>query len=234
MSDAPTPDISVPLPPARLRMGGAHFRKDADFVAAGVRDVRLLRRRAGLTRKSRLLDWGCGAGRLAIGVKHLLGNVAEYHGIDVQPELLDWARDNLSDAHTRFTLVDQRNERYNPDGDETFAIPASPESVDVLYSYSVFSHMLAADVAGYSATIAKILAPQGRALVTVFVEDGVPDWTENPTDYRKLEWKGALHCVRYDRRFFEATLYDAGLAVDEFVYGRETDGQSMYVLRRRG
>lgn len=234
MSDAPTPDISVPLPPPRLRMGGAHFRKDADFVEAGVRDVRLLRRRAGLTRKSRLLDWGCGAGRLAIGVRHLLGNVAEYHGIDVQPELLDWARDNLSDAHTRFTLVDQRNERYNPDGDETFAIPAAPESVDVLYSYSVFSHMLPADVAGYSATIARILAPEGRALMTAFVEDGVPDCTENPTDYRKLEWKGALHCVRYDRRFFESTVYDAGLSVDEFVYGRETDGQSMYVLRRRG
>lgn len=234
MSDAPTPDISVPLPPARLRMGGTHFRKDADFVEAGVRDVRLLRRRAGLTRKSRLLDWGCGAGRLAIGVKHLLGNVAEYHGVDVQPELLDWARDNLTDAHTRFTLVDQRNERYNPDGDETFAIPTPADSVDVLYAYSVFSHMLAADVAGYSATIAKILAPQGRALMTAFVEEDVPDCVENPTDYRQLEWKGALHCVRYNRRFFESTVYDAGLAVDEFVHGRETDGQSMYVLRRRG
>lgn len=234
MTDAPTPDINVPLPPPRLRMGGAHFRKDADFIKAGVRDVRLLRRRAGLTRKSRLLDWGCGAGRLAIGVRHLLGNIEEYHGVDVQPELLDWARDNLTDAHTRFTLVDQRNERYNPDGDKTFAIPAQPGSVDVLYSYSVFSHMLARDVAGYSATIAKILAPEGRAMMTAFVEEDVEDCTENPTDYRKLEWKGALHCVRFNRRFFEATVYDAGLAVDEFVYGRETDGQSMYVLRRRG
>lgn len=234
MSDTPTPDISVPLPPPRLRMGGAHFRKDADFIESGVRDVRLLRRRAGLTRNSRLLDWGCGAGRLAIGVRRLLGNVADYHGVDVQPELLDWARDNLTDAHTRFTLVDQRNERYNPHGDETFAIPTPAESVDVLYSYSVFSHMTAADVAGYSATIASILAPQGRALMTAFVEEDVPDCVENPTDYRRLEWKGALHCVRFERRFFEATLHDAGLAVAEFVHGRETDGQSMYVLRRLG
>lgn len=230
----PTTLPDIPLPPPRLRMGGAHFRKDADFVEAGVRDVRMLRRRAGLTRKSRLLDWGCGAGRLAIGVKTLLGNVADYHGVDVQPELLGWAADNLTDEHTRFTLVDARNERYNPDGDATYDIPAEPGSVDVLYSYSVFSHMLTDDVAGYSRTIASILAPEGRAWMTAFVEEDVPDCVENPQDYLKLDWKGPLHCVRFDRRFFEATLWDAGLQVDEFVHGRETDGQSMYVLKRRG
>lgn len=233
MTEAVTPDSSIPLPPPRLRMGGAHFRKDADFVAAGVRDVRLLRRRAELTRRSRLLDWGCGAGRLAVGVRHLLGDVADYHGVDVQPDLLHWARDNLSGEHFRFTLVDQRNERYNPHGDATYDIPAEPGSVDVLYSYSVFSHMLTDDVAGYSRTIARILAPEGRALMTAFVEEDVADCAENPDDYRKLDWKGPLHCVRFERRFFEATLWDAGLAVAEFVHGRETDGQSLYVLRRR-
>ncbi len=214
-------------------MGGAHFRKDADFVAAGVRDVKLLRQRAGLGRRKRVLDWGCGAGRLAVGIKHLLGHVEDYHGVDVQPELLYWARDHLSDEHTRFTLVDQRNARYNPDGDVTFAIPADRGSVDVLYSYSVFSHMLTDDVAGYSRTIAEVLAPDGRALMTAFVEEDVPDCVENPEDYLKLEWKGALHCVRFNRQFFEQTIYDAGLAVEEFVHGKETDGQSMYVFSRR-
>lgn len=227
-------DLSaVPLPPPRLRMGGAHFRKDADFVAAGIRDVRLLRQRAGLGRRKRLLDWGCGAGRLAVGVKHLLGHVADYHGVDVQPELLAWAQENLAGEHFRFTLVDQHNARYNPDGQATYDIPAEPDSVDVLYSYSVFSHMLTDDVAGYAATIARILAPEGRALMTAFVEEDVPDCVENPQDYLKLDWKGALHCVRFNRQFFERTLWGAGLAVEEFVHGRETDGQSMYVLRRR-
>lgn len=228
-----TPDPSIPLPPYSLRMGGRHFKKDADFVAAGVRDVRLLRQRAGLGRRKRVLDWGCGAGRLAIGIKHLLGHVEDYHGVDIQPELLGWAKDNLTDEHTRFTLVDAHNARYNPDGAPSFEIPADDGSVDVLYAYSVFSHMLTHDLAGYGATIARILAPQGRAWVTAFVEEDVPDCVENPPDYLALEWSGALHCVRYDRRFLEATLWDAGLAVDEYVHGRETDGQSMYVLRRR-
>ncbi|WP_370248401.1 class I SAM-dependent methyltransferase [Nocardioides sp.] len=228
-----TPDPAIPLPPYTLRMGGKHFKNDVDFVAAGVRDARMLRSRTGMGRRKRVLDWGCGAGRLAIGIKHLMGHVEDYHGVDIQPPLLNWAKENLGDEHTRFTLVDAHNARYNPDGESHFEIPADPGSVDVLYAYSVFSHMLTHDIAGYGATIASILAPKGKAMMTAFVEEDVPDCVENPTDYLKLEWKGALHCVRFERHFFERTLWDAGLAVEEFVYGRETDGQSLYVFRRR-
>ena len=76
-ADQIAPDPAIPLPPYTLRMGGQHFKKDSDFVNAGVRDARVLRRRAGLGPRKRVLDWGCGAGRLAIGIKHLMGNVAD-------------------------------------------------------------------------------------------------------------------------------------------------------------
>lgn len=229
------PDPHIPLPPLHLRMGGKHFKDNGDFVRKAVRDVTVLEERAGLTTESRVLDWGCGAGRLAIGIRHKLGHVADYHGVDIQPKLLGWAKDKLTDEHTRFTLVDAHNARYNPDGEASFRIPGKSRTVDVLYAYSVLSHMLTDDLAGYGATIARLLKPgTGRAWVTAFVEDDVPDCVENPDDYRKLEWSGALHCVRYDRRFFEQTLWDAGLAVVEFVHGQETDGQSMYVLRAHG
>jgi cyclopropane fatty-acyl-phospholipid synthase-like methyltransferase len=223
-------DVDIPLPPPRLRMGGAHFATDEDFVAGGVRDVRLLAEVAGLERGSRLLDWGCGAGRLAIGVKHEWGHVADYHGVDVQKKLIRWAKNHLADDHTRFTLVDQHNDRYNPEGKPKRRIPADPGSVDVLYSYSVFSHMLTEDVAGYAQVMARVLAPGGRIWLTAFVEDDVPDCVENPQDYLKLDWRGPLHCVRFDRGFFESLVSAAGLRVDRFEHGQETDGQSMYVL----
>ena len=56
---------------------------------------------------------------------------------------------------------------------------------------------------------------------------------ENPEGYGPLEWLGRLHCVRYDRAHYESLVAATGLAVDRFEYGRETDGQSMYVLRHR-
>lgn len=217
-------------------MGGAHFKNDKEFIRTAVRDVKRLERLAGLSKDSRLLDWGCGAGRLAIGVRERYadagGRIAEYHGVDVQPELIEWASENLTAPGFRFTCVDVANERYNPSGQPDRTIAADPHSVDVFYAYSVFSHMNDDDTAAYLALIATALSPRGRAFVTCFVEEGVPDWTENPEGYGPLEWKGRLHCTRFARRYFENLVGAAGLAVDRFVYGRETDGQSLYILRK--
>jgi len=222
------------LPPGKYRMGGAHFKDDTAFVETAVRDVQRLENLAGLTRESRVLDWGCGAGRLAVGVREYFGQVADYHGVDIQPELIGWAEANLAGPGFRFTCLDVSNERYNPDGTPERTIGAAPGFVDVLYAYSVFSHMNDEDTASYLDLIATALSDDGRAFVTCFVEEGVPDWEENPTGYGPLEWKGRLHCTRFARRHFEEHVNAAGLAVDLFEYGRETDGQSLYVLRPLG
>ena len=216
-------------------MGGQHFKDDDAFIRTAVRDVKRLERFAGLNENSRLLDWGCGAGRLAIGVREnfTAGRIADYHGVDVQPELIEWASANLTAPGFRFTCVDVSNERYNPDGQPDRTIAADPGSVDVFYAYSVFSHMNDDDTPAYLRLIGQALSPQGRAFVTCFVEEGVPAWEENPVGYGPLEWKGRLHCTRFERRHFEDHVAEAGMAVDRFVHGRETDGQSLYILRKR-
>ena len=224
----------TPLPPGKYRMGGAHFKDDQAFIKTAVRDVKRLERLADLNENSRLLDWGCGAGRLAIGVRehYKSGRIADYHGVDVQPDLISWARDNLTAPGYRFTCVDVANERYNPAGLPERTIAADPGSVDVFYAYSVFSHMNDDDTPAYLKLIGEALSPNGKAFVTCFVEEGVPAWEENPEGYGPLEWKGRLHCTRFDRRHFEDHVTAAGMAVDRFVYGRETDGQSLYILKR--
>jgi SAM-dependent methyltransferase len=184
---------------------------------------------------SRLLDWGCGAGRLAVGVRERFetGRIADYHGVDIQPELIEWAEANLAGPGYRFTLLDVSNERYNPDGTPERTLGAEPGTVDVFYAYSVFSHMNDEDTPAYLRLIAEALAPGGKAFVTCFVEEDVEGWEENPEGYGPLEWKGRLHCTRFARWHFEDHVNAARLAVDRFEYGRETDGQSLYVLRKR-
>jgi cyclopropane fatty-acyl-phospholipid synthase-like methyltransferase len=224
---------TAPLPPGKYRMGGKHFKNDKAFIKTAVRDVKRLEKYTGLSAESSLLDWGCGAGRLAVGVREHFGRIRDYHGVDVQVELIDWANANLAGPGFRFTFVDVSNERYNPDGSPERTLSAEPNSVDVFYAYSVFSHMNADDTAGYLELIGKTLSAQGKALVTCFVEEDVPDWQENPEGYGPLEWKGRLHCTRFSRQAFEHLAKSAGLLVDRFEYGQETDGQSLYVLRRR-
>jgi cyclopropane fatty-acyl-phospholipid synthase-like methyltransferase len=213
-------------------MGGAHFKDDAEFIRTAVADVTRLENYAGLTKDSALLDWGCGAGRLAVGVREKFGRIRDYHGVDIQPDLVAWASKNLTAPGFRFTLIDVANERYNPDGTAERTIGAQPNSVDVFYAYSVFSHMNDVDTPAYLHLIAQALTPNGRAFLTCFVEEGVPDWEENPAGYGPLEWKGRLHCTRFHQDHFEEHVRAAGLRVERFEYGGETDGQSLYILAR--
>ena len=223
----------TPLPPGRYRMGGKHFKNDKAFIRTAVGDVQRLEKYCGLNSESALFDWGCGAGRLAVGVREHLGRVRDYHGVDIQQELIQWADDNLAGPGFRFTYLNVSNERYNPDGSRERSLSADPGSVDVLYAYSVFSHMNDEDTAGYLQLIREALTPNGKAFVTCFVEEDVTPWEENPQGYGPLDWKGRLHCTRFSRPHFEEHVSAARLAVDRFEYGQETDGQSLYVLRCR-
>jgi len=143
-------------------MGGKHFKNDKAFIKTAVRDVKRLEKYCGLNPESSLLDWGSGAGRLAIGVKECFPSIRDYHGVDVQRELIDWAQENLASEGYRFTYVDVSNERYNPDGSPERTLSADPHSVDVFYAYSVFSHMNAVDTAGYLELLGQALTTTGK------------------------------------------------------------------------
>ena len=222
----------VRLPPLPFRMGGAHFREDSDFVRAGVGDVKRLAEVTGLSRSSRLLDWGCGAGRLAVGVKEYFGNIDLYHGVDVNKEFIAWNRRNLGGEHFRFSQVNTFNERYNRHGYPWSKMPSETGSIDVFYAYSVFSHLRTPDTLRYLMEIERVLQSDGWAFITAFVEDEVPDEAENPVGYGSLKWSGPLHCIRYNRKFFDGMVTQADLTITKFEHGKETDGQSLYLLRK--
>ena len=69
----------TPLPPNKYRMGGKHFKNDKAFIRTSVNYVKRLEKYCGLTVDSAVLDWGCGAGRLAIGIKEHLKSIRDYH-----------------------------------------------------------------------------------------------------------------------------------------------------------
>jgi SAM-dependent methyltransferase len=226
----------IAIPPPEDRQGGRHFQDDGAFVASGAHDASRLEDAFGLTTTSRVLDIGCGNGRLAIGLLHQLGEMKSYTGIDVAARSIDWCDRHIASEHPgmRFIHIDVANERYNPAGTElrdTYRLPLPDESADVIYLYSVFSHMETEDVRIYLGEFARLLASGGGVFLTAFVEHDVEEMAVNPPDYGPIGWEGALHCVRFERAFFERLVSEAGLRVDRLDHRSDPDGQSAIYLR---
>ena len=227
------------LPLLRMRTGGDEFKDDAYYLASARGEADRLIERCGLTSASRVLDVGCGPGRLPNGILARLGAIENYTGVDVSKPYVRWCRRYLGSQAPGFDFVhlDVQNPRYNTGGRSLgaeFQFPFPDASFDIIYLYSVFSHMVQEEMQIYLKDFSRILAPSGRMFITGFFEEGVEPMTVNPADYR-MSWKGPLHCVRYNVDHFRCMLAEHGFSIDRFDYEQETDGQSgVYISRAAG
>jgi SAM-dependent methyltransferase len=160
------------VPPRRLagRVG------DSDFVATGEAVAELLVEAAGLRPGDRVLDVGCGFGRVARALTARLGPEGSYEGFDASAEAVAWCARRYARRHPafRFAHVDVGNATYNPEGGlaaREVVFPYDDSSFDVALAASVFTHLLADGTDRYLAESARVLRPGGRLLATLFLLD---------------------------------------------------------------
>lgn len=108
----------------------------------------------------RILDFGCGAGRLS---QALADYADEVVGVDVSPPMLEMARRLDVDDRCRFVL----NETSDLAAFET-------DSFDLVYSELVLQHLPAPVIDGYLAEFVRVLRPGGLALLQCTTR---PLWT---------------------------------------------------------
>jgi SAM-dependent methyltransferase len=224
------------LPPPEVRWCGPEFKDDAYYLRSAEAEAERLRA-MGWEPAKRVLDVGCGYGRLPIGLIRAFGAVP-YLGVDVHRGSIGWCRRYLERGHPsyRFAWMDRENARYNPGGGaigEAFRLPVETGTIGLAYLYSVASHLPEAHLRIYLAELARVLAPGGRVFLTGFVEEGVPPVSVNPPGYAFARCSGPLHVVRYERGHLDALLAAAGFRVERFDHGAETDGQSGVYLAPR-
>ena len=161
------------VPPRRLHFVG---HAESDFAATGDEFLEHFTALGRLTRSDRVLDVGCGIGRMARPLAGFLdGATGSYDGFDVNAEGIAWCRERYA-GHPRFAfaVADLFNSRYNPVGTQSaqeFTFPYADASFDFTLATSVFTHLREGEADRYLAESARTLVPGGRLFATWFLLD---------------------------------------------------------------
>jgi SAM-dependent methyltransferase len=149
-----------------------------EFDQVGRDFVDLFVRLGNLTPDERVLDIGCGLGRMVEPLREYLSQEGSYEGFDVVREIIRWNRRNIStfDPRFQFRFVSVFNGSYNPNGrvwPERFRFPYRRREFDFVFAISVFTHLLDRAATRYVQQAARVLRPGGRLFATFFLLDEV-------------------------------------------------------------
>lgn len=191
---------------------------DYEIMGEALR-VRLVR--FGLQPNDYLIDVGCGSGRLAAAIaRSEAGATIRYLGIDVVPEMLEFAAAKCGQPHWRFEVA---NEPRIPEGDGV---------ADMVCLFSVFTHLLEEESFLYLQEARRVLRPGGRVVVSYLdIADPAhwPIFEANVQSARRRQEKPMDIFLASD--FFEVWAAKLDLAILE---ARAADcGQRTCILQKR-
>lgn len=164
------------------------YNKIGNYIAT------VLKNRAGLRPESHVLDVGCGTGRVAIPLTEYL-TTGSYTGVDVVKSSIEWCASAFRDFQNfRFVHADLYSEFYNPSASltaEEYRFPFNREHFDVIWSASLFTHMLMPSVDNYLKEMARVARPGGRIWNSYLLLDDIsePLVLGPRNDGRRMQYK---------------------------------------------
>lgn len=182
-------------------------------------------RHAGLRDRHRLVDLGCGSGRLAVALAREFD--LDYLGLDVVQALLDYARAKCP-RHYKFAL------------NRALTLPLEPACADFVSAFSVFTHLLQAETYLYLEDVHRCLRPGGKVVLS-FLEFALPDhWPVFETTVREQRANMRPHLNQFiERNQIALWAERLGYASTAFVDGSAAPwpsgrplGQSLAILSR--
>lgn len=159
------------VPPARL----SRFVGSGDFREIGEVYLRCFIELGGLRPTDRVLDVGCGIGRMAVPLTGHL-TTGSYDGFDIVPVAIKWCARHITPRYPsfRFHLADLCNTAYHPEGRyraADYRFPFADASFDFVLLVSVLTHLLPREATNYLHEVTRVLRPGGRCFMTWFLLD---------------------------------------------------------------
>jgi SAM-dependent methyltransferase len=190
----------------------------------------------------RVLDFGCGIGRVLVQVASHLPPTASVVGMDIMPEVIAFCRDHIAPtfSHATFELIEGSNVHYN----KYIKGTAARKKADVLrtyggqfskaYAFSVFTHVDLADFSALLAFVKELLLPGGDFMFTCFlltefsraaIKNNTAKFGFDNPKYESSNTvfignaKDRLAFIAFDIGLVEKLVYNAGLIISRVQYG---------------
>lgn len=152
-----------------------NFVGDGDYLAIGTEFLGYFVELGGLNEHERVLDIGCGIGRMAVPLTQYLDpEKAQYTGIDPASPGIQWCTRQISSVYPnfRFMHLDIANDLYNPEGyikGTEIKLPFANGSFDFAIMTSVVTHLPADEIKPYFQEVSRLLDLGGRLFLSAFV-----------------------------------------------------------------
>jgi SAM-dependent methyltransferase len=237
---------NIPPNHMRIRVGVANrIFTNHVFHLNEAKDFWFYALHSGLCRlDSRLVDIGCGCGRFAQHLRDYRFKQdvfsGRYIGIDIDDEMLDWCRRNFDSERFEFHRSNHVSKAYNVAGkaDVDYVLPIGNETVDFVFSTSLFTHLLERELVNYCRESYRVLKPRCCMAMYCFSMDHPP-----PTlgDRHTFRFKiGNAHvesisvpeaAVAYEEEFLFKVAREAGFQTAQMLVGPD-DWQPMLLCRK--
>jgi SAM-dependent methyltransferase len=158
---SPADADGLPLPPASMRAQVGPRHADASyFLSSGEQHAELVRdlleeNGTSMEDLGALLDWGCGCGRVLRHWQRL--DRTDVFGCDINPKMVEWCARNLPVTRVDVTELEP-------------PLPYLDSSFDLVYAFSVFTHLPEELQHEWMGECSRVLRPDGYLMISTMGE----------------------------------------------------------------
>lgn len=152
----------IPIDKGQTRPFGGINPHSEHFNNIGQQFLRFFIDHGRLTKRSKVLDVGCGTGRIAKALEEFLEG-GKYQGFDCNKRFIEHCNKSYKKSF-KFQHFDLQHDEYNKNGiinPETFKFPYKDNSFDFVTAIAVFNHLNFKTSVNYISEMIRVLRPQG-------------------------------------------------------------------------